>query len=177
MVYGANRLLMRYDGLEQSLCDSGRDDWSNLTVSPSPAAAVSEGWNSAFLAAAGTSVWSPAWSCPCRPPLRCLCPPWEWGRAACSPGWSPWRLTEEVGGAHLLRPRGGIWPPLQWRKEMQEDLREREERVNHTHAITHTHLICHVLKVCLTNSLWVSLFEGQRRGEELEVSHRNVRHV
>ncbi len=42
---------------------------------------------------------------------------------------------------------------------------------------SHTHLICHVLKVCLTNSLWVSLFEGQRRGEELEVSHRNVRHV
>ncbi len=80
---------------------------------------------------------------------------------------------EEAGGARLLRPRGGIWPPLQWRKEMQEDLREIEERVNHTHVITHTHLICHV-KVCVTNSLWVFLFEGQSGGE---VSHRNVRHV
>lgn len=38
---------------------------------------------------------------------------------------------------------------------------------------SHTHL--YVLKVCVTNSLWVSLFEGQRRAEALEVSHRNVR--
>lgn len=55
---------------------------------------------------------------------------------------------------------------------MREDLKEGEERVNHAHANTHTHLICHVLKVCVTNSLWVSVFEGQRREEDLEVSQK-----
>lgn len=51
---------------------------------------------------------------------------------------------------------------------MREDLKEREERVNHTHHI------CHLLKVYVTNSLCVSLFEGQHRGEGQEASHRNV---
>lgn len=52
---------------------------------------------------------------------------------------------------------------------MRKDLKEGKKELT-----THTHLICHVLKVCVTNSLWVSLFEGQHRGEGLEVSHRNV---
>lgn len=50
---------------------------------------------------------------------------------------------------------------------MREDLREKEEELT-TLTQSHTHtFICRVLKVCVTNSLWVSLFEGQHRGERI----------